>query len=71
MNLATLIHEELTCLFMVCETRTPTVNPRRRRFDTEKPLERERLLEIQREQRRRQQQQTAEQKEDHSMNFEC
>lgn len=39
----------------------PAVNPRRGRFATDTPLERERRPEIQREQpRRRQQQQTAE-----------
>ena len=56
----------------IANTRTPTVNPRRGRFDTEKPLERERRPEIQREQRsKRRRQQTAEQKQHHSMNFEC
>ena len=40
------------------------LNPRRRRFSTETPLERERRLEIQREQRRRRrQQETAQQRE--------
>ena len=40
-------------------------NPRRGRFSTETPLERERRLEIQREQqRRRRQQETAQQRED-------
>ena len=41
-------------------------NPRPGRFSTETPLERERRLQIQREQRRRRrQQETAEQKEHH------
>ena len=44
----------------------PAVNPRRGRFATETPLQRERRLEIQREQRRRRrQQQTAEQRQHH------
>ena len=42
-------------------------NPRPERFSTETPLERERRLQIQREQRRRCQQETAEQKEHRSI----
>ena len=51
----------------------PAVNPRREDLTPKlNPLERERRLETQREQRRRrQQQQTGEQREHHSMNFEC
>ena len=46
------------------QARQVAPNPRRGRFSTETPLERERRLEIQREQRRRRrQQETAEQRE--------
>ena len=52
----------------LCHTQAQRVapNPRPGRFSTETPLERERRLQIQREQRRRRrQQETAEQKEHH------
>ena len=49
------------------------VNPRGEDLTPKNPLERERPLEIQRpkQQRWRRHQQTAEQREHHSMNFEC